>query len=127
MANMLRVKEPFNVNRLAQVAALAALDDEEHVQPGPEVNRQGKAFLEKALTAMGVRMWPSQANFLWMDVGEESRRVFQELLASGHRAHGGHFRLSHLLAGDGGNPGTERAVFGSAAARLARIAGKSGV
>lgn len=83
MDSILRVKEPFNVNRLAQVAALAALDDDEHVRRGREVNQQGKAFLEKALAEMGVRTWPSQTNFLWLDVGVESRAVFEALLRLG--------------------------------------------
>lgn len=83
MANVARVKEPFNVNRPAQVAALAALDDEEHVQRALQVNGEGKAYLTEELTRLGVRVWPSQANFLWMDVGEDARRVFQELLTHG--------------------------------------------
>lgn len=81
--HLLRVKEPFNVNSLAQQAALAALDDHQHLERARQVNREGKALLQQELPRLGVRVWPSQANFLWMDVGCDGRTVFQQLLRRG--------------------------------------------
>lgn len=78
-----RVREPFNVNSLAQEAALAALGDTEHVSRSRELIRQGREELTRELTARGLRVIPSQANFLYFDIGVDCRRVFQELLREG--------------------------------------------
>jgi histidinol-phosphate aminotransferase len=65
-----RVRQPFNVNALAQVAALAALDDEAHVRRTLSTNRAGLAFLAEALRAMRVPYVPSAANFLLVETGD---------------------------------------------------------
>jgi histidinol-phosphate aminotransferase len=59
-----RVRPPFNVNRLAQVAALAALDDTEHIEKSRRVNSEGKRFLTDGLLQLGLRPVPTQANFI---------------------------------------------------------------
>lgn len=59
-----KVRPPFNVNRLAQVAAIAALDDEAHVERSRRVNAEGKAYLARELGAMGFEVVPTQANFM---------------------------------------------------------------
>ncbi|PKV63181.1 histidinol-phosphate transaminase [Pontibacter ramchanderi] len=66
---VLEVKQPYNVNQLAQVAALAALEDEHFLEMTVEATQTGKAKLEKALLKMGVQFWPSQGNFLLLDAG----------------------------------------------------------
>ena len=59
-----RVRPPFNVNRLAQAAALAALDDTGHLERTLEVNREGREFLAKELERLGMTSIPTQANFI---------------------------------------------------------------
>jgi histidinol-phosphate aminotransferase len=64
-----RARHPFNVNRLAEVAALAALDDEEFRQRSIQNNRDGAVYLMRELEALGIEVWPSDANFLLAQVG----------------------------------------------------------
>ncbi|HQA07885.1 MAG TPA: histidinol-phosphate transaminase [Syntrophomonadaceae bacterium] len=78
-----RVTDPFNVNSVAQVAALAALDDIEHLQNSQELNQKGKQFLYEQLDALGITYIPTQANFILIDTGQDCRRVFQGLLQQG--------------------------------------------
>jgi histidinol-phosphate aminotransferase len=78
-----RVKEPFNVNMLAQVGALAALRDEDHVNKTLHVIRTEKTFLYDELHAMGIEFVPSEANFVLIDVGMDARVLFQQMLRRG--------------------------------------------
>lgn len=78
-----RVRPPFNVNRMAQIAASAALDDQDHVRRTQAANASGRSMMETSLTAMGVRWVPSQANFLLIDLGRPSGPVFEALLRKG--------------------------------------------
>jgi len=64
-----RVRHPFHVNAVAQAAAVAALDDAGHVATARRVNDEGLAWLERELTSLGVRTWPSDANFLLAEAG----------------------------------------------------------
>jgi histidinol-phosphate aminotransferase len=77
-----RVRQPFNVNGLAQVGALAALDDTAHVERTLAVNREGMAYLTDALTRLGVPFVPSEANFLLVRVGR-GLDVYDALLRRG--------------------------------------------
>ena len=79
---MQRVRQPFNVNAPAQWAALAALDDGDHVRNTLEVNRQGMAYLKEEIAKLGLEQVPSHANFILMRVGS-GNEVFQQLLAQG--------------------------------------------
>ncbi len=79
---MNRVRQPFNVGNLAQVAALAALDDEEHVQRTKQCNREGIAFLREACERLGLEYVPSWANFLMVRVGN-GPRIYEALLREG--------------------------------------------
>ena len=78
-----RVREPFNVNSLAQVAAAAALEDDDHRRRSKEMTAEGRTWLTAALGEIGVRAYPSQANFLWVDTGRDGRKLFQALLHHG--------------------------------------------
>jgi histidinol-phosphate aminotransferase len=73
-----RARHPFNVNRLAEAAALAALDDQEHAERSRAVNAEGMAYLSRELPALGVAVWPSDANFLlaklWAGAGDQLLR-----------------------------------------------------
>ncbi len=78
-----RVRQPFNVNSLAQAAAVAALHDVEHLQRGLEVNRQGMRQLELGLAELGLAFIPSVGNFISVDTGREAGEVYTALLREG--------------------------------------------
>ena len=75
-----RIRQPFNVNTLAQVGALAALDDTAHVRRTQANNRQGLAYLRRELDRLGIAYAPSWGNFLLVQVGPG---VSQQLLPQG--------------------------------------------
>jgi histidinol-phosphate aminotransferase len=75
-----RARHPFNVNLLAEAAALAALDDEEHVERTLRTNRSGVEYLTRELQALGIEVWPTDANFLLARVGTGS---YDKLLREG--------------------------------------------
>jgi len=64
-----RARHPFNLNLLAEEAAVAALDDAEHVARTRRANADGIAYLERELAALGIASWPTDANFLLADPG----------------------------------------------------------
>jgi histidinol-phosphate aminotransferase len=68
-----RVRQPFNVNALAQAAALAALDDTEYVEESRRLNRAGLAQLTAGFEALGLVALPSHGNFILVKVGDASR------------------------------------------------------
>ncbi len=80
---MNRVRLPFNTNRLAQEAAAAALSDEAHLARTLRMNREGRRYLSEALRARGLKVIPSQANFVYLDVGRDAAAVYDELLRLG--------------------------------------------
>jgi histidinol-phosphate aminotransferase len=78
-----RVREPFNTNSLAQVAAAAALDDADHVAASRAANEAGRAFLTAQCRAMGLPVVPSVANFLLVDMGRPGGQMTDALLRHG--------------------------------------------
>lgn len=78
-----RVRPPFNVNTMAQAAAVAALQDDEHVSRSRALNASEMATMEAGLVALGFQPLPSQANFLFFDVGRDGRVIFDALLRQG--------------------------------------------
>lgn len=80
---MNRVRQPFNVNTLAQVAAVAALDDHEHVEKTVKNNKKGMEQWEKALDQMKLSYTPSYANFIMVDVKQDCDAAFQKMLQQG--------------------------------------------
>jgi histidinol-phosphate aminotransferase len=83
IALMNRIRQPFNVNSLAQAAALAALDDDEHVQECVRTIEAGRQFLYDEFNALGIRYVPSRANFILVDVGRSASDIYQRLLKEG--------------------------------------------
>ncbi len=77
------VCEPFNVSTLAQVAALAALADCEHVQRSVATNQAGKRDLYAAFERMGREYVPTEANFIFVNTGIDSRACFDGLMRRG--------------------------------------------
>ena len=83
VATLERVRPPFNVNRVAQAAARAALNDHQHVKESREMNTSQRALLFRRLQELGLRPYPSQSNFLWVDLGVPSDPVYRALLERG--------------------------------------------
>jgi histidinol-phosphate aminotransferase len=79
---MNRVRQPFNVNHLALVAACAALEDHDFIARSREVNAAGLRQLEEGLRRLGLEYIPSRGNFISVRVGDAAR-VFRALLAQG--------------------------------------------
>lgn len=78
-----RVRQPFNTNTPAQVAALAALDDDAHLKKSLTLNQEGKAYVAEALTRLGLTHVPTEANFIFFHVGTSGREVYERLLKDG--------------------------------------------
>src|SRR6202008_4889401 len=68
-----RVRQPFNNNALALLAAEVALDDQEHVRKSVELNARGREHLAHELKAMGLTVLPSQTNFVTVGFGRDSK------------------------------------------------------
>lgn len=81
-ALLARVRQPFNVNTLAQAAAIAAFQDEQFLQETARINAQGKDQLQSAFSALGLEFVPSYANFVLVRVGDAAE-VNQALLKLG--------------------------------------------
>ena len=77
------VRQPFNANAAGQIAAAAALQDKEYVEKVRRVNEEGKKYLEEELEKMGLFFLPTQANFMFIDMGVDSRDLFQRMLRKG--------------------------------------------
>lgn len=78
-----RVRPPFNVNSLAQVAACAALDDTAHLERSRKTNGQGLAYLAEKLTLLGLEVIPSHANFIAFCWNRDAKPVYEALLKEG--------------------------------------------
>lgn len=78
-----RVRQPFNVNSLAMVAAIAALKDQDFVQETVAVNRKEMRVWCRALDALGLSWIPSEGNFLCVDMGRPAMPIFEALLREG--------------------------------------------
>jgi histidinol-phosphate aminotransferase len=77
-----RIRQPFNVNTLAQIAALAALGDEEHARAGVAMVHAGIKTLARAFDELGVQHVPTRANFFLVEL-PDAGRVYRELLELG--------------------------------------------
>ena len=77
-----RVRQPFNVNALAQAAAIAALSDVDYVAESRRLNSEGVNQLDTGLLELGVTALPTHGNFLLINVGDGAR-VYEALLRQG--------------------------------------------
>ncbi|SHJ49637.1 histidinol-phosphate transaminase [Tepidibacter formicigenes] len=80
---MNKIKLVFHVNRLAQVAGIAALHDTEHTQKTVELNYKSIDMMEKYFEENNFEYIKSNANFIFVNVGMDSRVVFEKLLKKG--------------------------------------------
>ncbi len=118
IAALEKIRQPFNVNSLAQAAGLAALDDVRHVKRTRQNNSQGRKFLQAAFSRMGLEFIPSSANFVLVKVGS-GREVFEQLQRRGiiTRPMDG-YQLPEWIRVSIGTPAQNRRAL--AALRLAR-------
>jgi histidinol-phosphate aminotransferase len=78
-----RVRQPFNVNHLAIVAASAAINDSQHLDKAIQVNAAGMQQLVDGFDALGLDFIPSVGNFVSVDVGKDGASVYDALLHEG--------------------------------------------
>lgn len=78
-----RVREPFNVNSMAQTAAKAALDDSDHLLRSRLLVDEGRLQLAEGLQKLGLSPVPTHANFVFVDIKVDSNEAFQLLLKKG--------------------------------------------
>lgn len=78
-----KVRQPFNINLLAVKAGLAVLKDEEYLEKSVQIVKEGRRFLREKLEALGFKVFPSQANFLMVDLGERAEKIYQRLMEKG--------------------------------------------
>ena len=84
LVNLLnRVRTPFNINRSAQAAAVVALGDQQHVNDSIALVSAQRDMMSAQLTALGFRVAPSCANFLFFDCGQPAAELAQRLLCDG--------------------------------------------
>ena len=83
LSAMNKLKTPFNTSGVAQAAALAALDDQEHVKRCIETNARERRRLTDGLVGLGFEPVESEANFVFMEVGPEAKAICEELLREG--------------------------------------------
>lgn len=77
-----KIRQPFNVNLMAQIAALAALDDAEHVRKTRANNFAGLEFFERAFHELKLEFVPSHANFILVRVGD-GQKIFETMQKQG--------------------------------------------
>ena len=78
-----RLRQPFNVNNLAEAAAVAVLSDDAYLQASRKVNAEGMVQLEKGLEQLGYDYIPSSGNFITFDTGMDGVACYQKLLEKG--------------------------------------------
>jgi histidinol-phosphate aminotransferase len=83
VAEMNKLRTPFNVTSIGQAAAIAALDDTEHVQKSVESNRNERRRLFEELRKIGLQPVPSETNFVFLPVGPHAKSLCDELLLEG--------------------------------------------
>lgn len=81
--SLARVRVPFNLNTPAAVAAIAALDSDDHVKEVRAANTAGMSYLSSELAGLGLDPVPSVANFIFVDYKNEVDKIFDGLLRRG--------------------------------------------
>jgi histidinol-phosphate aminotransferase len=78
-----RIRKPFNINSLAQVAVVGALQDKDYLQRLQKITWDGLDYFYDELTKMGLPYCPSEANFVMFDTLRDAKEVFEGLLKQG--------------------------------------------
>ena len=95
---MQKARHPFNTSSVAQAAAIAALDDHEHVKRSRDINREGLRYLTGELGGLGIAYTPTYTNFILIDLGKDPMPLYNALLREGVivRPVGGYGLNTHL-------------------------------
>jgi histidinol-phosphate aminotransferase len=83
IASLAKLRISFNVNRLSQIAGMAALDDHEHLKKSKAVNDAGKEYLYEAYKKLGLFYLPTYGNFIFVDFARDSQIIFEALQKKG--------------------------------------------
>src|SRR3990167_2435617 len=83
ISQMYKIKQTFNVNRVGQVAATAALDDQGFVKKVRDATLSGRALLSSLFEEIGLKYLPSQANFVMVKFGSRAGEIYNQLLKKG--------------------------------------------
>ncbi|MDP8217754.1 MAG: histidinol-phosphate transaminase [Candidatus Theseobacter exili] len=96
ITQMTKVKDSYNVNALTGAAAIAALDDVDHMQKNVQIVKRDRAFLKVGLSRMGIESFPSQANFVMTRFAEngKAKSIFSKLREAGFLVR--YFHLDYL-------------------------------
>ena len=115
-----KVRQPFNINSIAQAGALAALDDTSHMEKTRANNRAGLDFFSQELPRLGLEFIPSAANFLLVKVGD-GQKVFSDLQKLGviTRLMGG-YQLPEFIRISIGTPTENRRCLGALKTAMGR-------
>jgi len=81
--SIVQVKEPFNVNTLAQVAAMAAIGDHEHVNQSSQLVKAERLRLYDSLRLLGLGYTESMSNFILVELGLEAKSIYERLMTKG--------------------------------------------
>ena len=81
--NLMKLRISFSVNRISQVAGIAALDDHDHIEKARAINEAGKEFLYDAYKRLGLFYIPTYGNFIFVDFGKDSQVIFENLQKHG--------------------------------------------
>ena len=83
LAPMFKTKMPFNVSRLAQAGAIAALNDHDHVNKTVKANADGKKLLYAEFDKLGLDYRKTEANFIFINVKRPADELFLALMGQG--------------------------------------------
>jgi len=98
MDNIQKVREPFNVNALAQIAATTALQDKIHLERSRNCVVEGRKQLYDMFDGMGLTYTRSASNFILVNFGEQATIIYTQLLQLGIIVRGGElWELPHYL------------------------------
>ena len=113
-----RLRQPFNVSSMALAAAVAALGDPDHVSRTVALNRASIVTLRSGLERLGLKVFPSAANFVLVDLGREAGAVYEGMLRQGviARPVGNYGLPNHLRITTGTAEQNQRATAALAAA-----------
>lgn len=117
-----RMRTVFQVTNVAEAAALAAIEDEHHIRKTLQNNAAGVDYLSSKIAEMGLRIVPTWANFVYVDVGEDAAALAQRMQDDGI--------IIRPLTGNWGAPRAVRITVGTpeqnrkCVATLKKVAGK---
>src|SRR5512142_634923 len=78
-----RERTAFSISTLAEAAAIAALSDEDHIRKTVENNAAGAAWLARQISGLGLRVVPTWANFLYVEIGEDAATIARRIQDEG--------------------------------------------